>query len=161
MSSSTEPEASVAFHPKPVLDYTAAVGLQSAAVGLFVSALQNALGKHSHGALGVVTRTGGTIGFFAATGATFAFTEATVRNSRQKDDAWNGAAGACAAGFLLGMRMKSIPAAFGGCAVLGGIMGAFDYSGQLAGSKESKEEKRNRFFKKPPRPLIAPAPSTE
>ena len=40
----------------------------------------------------------------AAMGATFAFTEATIRNERRKDDAWNGAAGACAAGFLAGLR---------------------------------------------------------
>lgn len=37
-------------------------------------------------------------------GGTFAFTEAFVSNQRQQDDAWNGAAGACAAGFLAGLR---------------------------------------------------------
>lgn len=40
----------------------------------------------------------------AAMGATFAFTEAAVANTREKDDALNGAAGACAAGFLAGIR---------------------------------------------------------
>ncbi len=37
-------------------------------------------------------------------GATFAFTEAFVANERQKDDALNGAAGGCAAGFLAGIK---------------------------------------------------------
>jgi hypothetical protein len=40
------------------------VGLQSAAVGLFVSAVQNSLHSHNKGAMGVFTRTGGTIGLF-------------------------------------------------------------------------------------------------
>lgn len=37
-------------------------------------------------------------------GATFAFTEAVVANQRQRDDPINGAVGACAAGFLAGLR---------------------------------------------------------
>lgn len=37
-------------------------------------------------------------------GATFAFTETAVANHRQTNDAWNGAAGACSAGFLAGLR---------------------------------------------------------
>lgn len=52
------------YHPKPSLKYASVVGLQAGAVGAFVSAIQNALGNHSHGAMGFVTRTGGTIGFF-------------------------------------------------------------------------------------------------
>ena len=42
------------------------VGLQAAGVGALVSAVQNALGTHSSGAAGFLTRTGGTIGFFGA-----------------------------------------------------------------------------------------------
>ena len=37
-------------------------------------------------------------------GATFALTESVVANTREKDDALNGAAGGCAAGFLAGIR---------------------------------------------------------
>ncbi len=37
-------------------------------------------------------------------GATFALTESTVANYRQKSDPINGAVGACAAGFLAGVR---------------------------------------------------------
>lgn len=34
----------------------------------------------------------------------FAFTDAVVANTRQTDDALNGVAGGCAAGFLAGVR---------------------------------------------------------
>lgn len=40
-------------------------------------------------------------------GATFAFTESIVANTREKDDALNGVAGGCAAGFLAGIRGES------------------------------------------------------
>lgn len=53
------------FQPKSTLEYAARVGLQAGAIGLFVSTIQNALGTHSHGAMGVFTRTGGTIGLFS------------------------------------------------------------------------------------------------
>jgi hypothetical protein len=48
----------------------------------------------------------------AAMGATFALTEAVVANQRQKDDALNGVAGGCAAGFLAGIRGSSIHSIF-------------------------------------------------
>ena len=54
------------FTPKPTLEYASTVAMKAGGVGLFVSALQNALGKHSYGAMGVLTRTGSTIGFFGA-----------------------------------------------------------------------------------------------
>jgi hypothetical protein len=40
----------------------------------------------------------------AAMGAVFAGTESVVANVREKKDALNGASGACAAGFLAGIR---------------------------------------------------------
>jgi len=40
-------------------------------------------------------------------GTTFAFTESTVANIREKNDAVNGAAGGCAAGFLAGLKSAS------------------------------------------------------
>ena len=52
------------FQPRATLRYTSAVGIQAAGVGAVVSAVQNALSSHNHGAFGVFTRTGGTIGFF-------------------------------------------------------------------------------------------------
>ncbi|TFK77155.1 hypothetical protein BDN72DRAFT_807649 [Pluteus cervinus] len=147
--------SSSSFEQKSAGQYAAKVGLQAGVIGAFVSTVQNALSNHSRGAMGFLTRTGGTIGFFAAMGATFAFTEATMANQRQTDDPLNGAVGACAAGFLAGIRARSIPMAVGSCAVLGAAMGTFDYSGQLAGeTNASKEERRQRFFKQPPKPII-------
>lgn len=37
-------------------------------------------------------------------GAVFSYTRDTVANVRSKNDAYNGAAGGCAAGFLAGIR---------------------------------------------------------
>jgi hypothetical protein len=45
----------------------------------------------------------------AAMGATFALTEGVVANHRQTDDAINGMAGGCAAGFLAGVRGVFFP----------------------------------------------------
>lgn len=144
----------------PIRDATT-VAYQAAAAGALVSVLQNALSSHKAGAFGVLTRTGGTIGMFAAMGATFAFTEATVANQRQKDDALNGTVGGCAAGFLAGIRTRSLPVALTSCAVVGAAMGTFDYAGQLSGeSKEVKEEKKRKFFKTVPLPLERISPPT-
>ena len=44
-----------------------------------------------------------------AMGAVFALTESVVANTREKDDALNGVAGGCAAGFLAGIRGASVP----------------------------------------------------
>jgi hypothetical protein len=52
------------FEPKPTLKNTSMAALQTGGDGVFVSAFQNAMGQHSQGASGVLTRTGGTIGFF-------------------------------------------------------------------------------------------------
>ncbi|PPQ87029.1 hypothetical protein CVT25_000006 [Psilocybe cyanescens] len=146
-----------AFEPKSSIQEASRIGMQAAVVGLVLSSVQNALGTHSHGAMGVVTRTGGTIGFFAAMGAAFKFTETYVANERQKHDALNGAAGGCAAGFLAGVRSRSLPMAIGGCAFLGAAIGTFDYTGQLSGSTETKDERRKRFFKSTPPPLVEAA----
>ncbi|CAL1695643.1 unnamed protein product [Somion occarium] len=150
------------YDPKPSLRYASAVGLQAAGVGALVSAVQNALGTHTSGASGFLTRYGGTIGIFAAMGATFALTESVVANTREKDDALNGVAGGCAAGFLAGIRARSLPMAVASCAVLGTAVGIFDYGGKdITGisSKETLEERRRRFFKHPPPSLVPPPPS--
>ncbi|KZT55961.1 hypothetical protein CALCODRAFT_337028 [Calocera cornea HHB12733] len=147
------------YEQKPALQRAAFVGLQSAGVGLVFSSVQNALETHGKGAAGVLTRTGSTIGFFAAMGAVFSYTEASIANARATDDAWNGAAGGCAAGFLAGIRARSIPTAVASCAILGGLVGGFDVTGKsLTGGvrdfegPEDREERRLAFFKKP-RPL--------
>lgn len=65
-SSSSQPIDTPAFENKPTVQYAATVGLQAGLVGAFVSAVQNALGTHSKGASGFLSRSGGTIGFFGA-----------------------------------------------------------------------------------------------
>ncbi|KAG8869032.1 hypothetical protein FRB97_001649, partial [Tulasnella sp. 331] len=92
------------YTPRRPLYDAALVGAQSAAVGVVVSAVQNALAKHNAGAAGIFTRTGGTIGFFAAMGATFALTDSMSANIREKNDATNGFVGGCSAGVLAGLR---------------------------------------------------------
>ncbi|EGO01943.1 NADH dehydrogenase 1 alpha subcomplex [Serpula lacrymans var. lacrymans S7.3] len=142
------------YEPTSSVKNAATVGFQAGMVGAFVSAVQNALGSHSSGATGFLTRSGGTIGTFAAMGAAFAMTESVVANQREKKDALNGVAGGCAAGFLAGIRTRSLPIAVASCAVVGAAMGTFDYAGDLAGrSKEEKEEKRREFFKPLPQPV--------
>jgi hypothetical protein len=63
-------DAAPTYTPRPVLKYAANVTLQSGTVGVVLSAVQNALDKHNRGAMGILTRTGGTIGFFGARHAT-------------------------------------------------------------------------------------------
>jgi hypothetical protein len=52
---------------------------------------------------------------------------------------------------------RSLPVAVASCAIVGGVVGTFDYAGRLAGDpSETKEERRRKFFKKPPMPLVQP-----
>lgn len=53
---------------------------------------------------------------------------------------------------------RSLPVALASCAVLGTVVGTFDYNGQglAPGKTESIEERRKRFFKHP-RPSPSPA----
>ncbi len=54
----------MSYERKSVVEPAARIGLYGGGVGLFVSTIQNALSSHSRGAMGVITRTGGTIGLF-------------------------------------------------------------------------------------------------
>ena len=64
MSTTSSSTDTSSFESRPTLQYAATVGMQAALVGAFVSSVQNALGSHSKGASGFLSRTGGTIGFF-------------------------------------------------------------------------------------------------
>ncbi|RSH83445.1 uncharacterized protein EHS24_007129 [Apiotrichum porosum] len=144
------------FHQHDTLNIATRITLQSAGAGLLVSAVQNALDRHDRGAMGIFTRTGGTIGLFAGMGFMYSFTQSYVANLREKDDSLNGAAGGCAAGFLAGVRARSFPMAVGACAGLGAVIGTFDAAGaSLAGdgrqdlSRKEREQLRLSFFKQP------------
>jgi hypothetical protein len=66
MSTTSPSTDTPSFEPRPTFQYAATVGMQAGLVGAFVSSVQNALGSHSKGASGFLSRTGGTIGFFGA-----------------------------------------------------------------------------------------------
>jgi len=150
------------YEPKPSLAYATKVAVQAAGVGALLASLQRIVGPPLlPPGSGFWATAGRNAGVFATIGATFAFTETAVANYRQTNDPLNGAAGGCAAGFLAGIRARSLPMAVAGCAALGAAVAGFDYSGQLAGesaSQEKLEERRKRFFKQP-RPQ--PAEATE
>lgn len=59
----TQPAAE-AYEEKQTIKYASTVALQAGLVGVLASAVQNALASHNQGAMGVFTRSGGTIGFF-------------------------------------------------------------------------------------------------
>ena len=54
------------FQERSAVNEALSAGAMSAAAGLFMSALQNSLQRHSAGAIGIFTRTGGTIALFSA-----------------------------------------------------------------------------------------------
>ncbi|PWN94009.1 hypothetical protein FA10DRAFT_270905 [Acaromyces ingoldii] len=128
----TEPEN---YEERSALNNGMSAAVGSAAAGLFVSAIQNSIQTHDKGAMGVFTRTGSTIALFTAMGGIFSFTDSFVANRRQKNDAFNGAAGGCAAGLVAGANARSIPMMFGSCAALAALVGTFDAAGKsLTGS---------------------------
>jgi hypothetical protein len=52
------------YETRPTVQNAALVGLQGGGVGVLVASVQNALEHHNRGAMGILTRSGGTIGFF-------------------------------------------------------------------------------------------------
>ncbi|KAH7104638.1 hypothetical protein BKA62DRAFT_692873 [Auriculariales sp. MPI-PUGE-AT-0066] len=150
----TPAESNGSYEPKPVWINTGFAGAQLGGAGLLVSAVTNALDAHNRGAWGIFTRSGGTIAFFASVGAAFGFTDAFVANMREKNDAWNGAAGGCAVGAVAGLRARSLPAACISCVAVGAMVAAFDsQGGRLAGDGRTRDDpiereaRRQAFFK--------------
>ncbi|KAG0301516.1 hypothetical protein BGZ98_008281 [Dissophora globulifera] len=119
----------VIYHSKAPVKEGLQAGAIGAGVGLLVSAVQNSIGSHSHGATGIVARTGGTIGIFAAMAGVFAATDAVVGNVRETKDAWNSTAAGCATGMVAGGFQRSPQTMIFGCVAMGAMMGAFDLSG--------------------------------
>jgi len=93
-----------AFEQRSALAAMMSGAATTGAAGVLISAVQNSLQTHRAGALGVVTRTGGTIAFFTALGGAFSFAESMSANVRQRNDAWNTAIGGAAAGLVVGAR---------------------------------------------------------
>ncbi|EJT52902.1 hypothetical protein A1Q1_00807 [Trichosporon asahii var. asahii CBS 2479] len=146
------------FHPHETVQTAMRVTIESAGVGLLVSAVQNALDKHNRGAMGIFTRTGGTIGLFVLRRQhpSGAITGRGSSTNSQTDDWANGAAGGCAAGFTAGVKARSLPMAIGACAGMATLIGTFEAAGSnLTGDnrqnlpREEREQRRLHFFKKP------------
>ncbi|KAJ7125637.1 hypothetical protein C8R43DRAFT_1135216 [Mycena crocata] len=129
-----------AYQPKSALSNGLQFGAVSGIIGTVFASLRNALAGKSQG---FITP----IGMFAAVGATYAVTEAIVANQRETDDALNSASAACATGFLLGLRARSIPTALGYCAFMGGMAGLYDYT--LENPRGSTKPPAERSFFKP------------
>jgi uncharacterized YccA/Bax inhibitor family protein len=94
------------FHERTTLQNGMSAAAVSAFAGLLVSSVQNSLGKHKAGALGVFTRTGSTIALFTAMGGVFSLVDSFAANTRREEDALNGAIGGCAAGLVAGASGK-------------------------------------------------------
>ncbi|BFZ56887.1 hypothetical protein PYCC9005_003937 [Savitreella phatthalungensis] len=125
---------------------------RSAVVGFAASAVQNVLAKHNKGALGVFTRSGGTIAMFGAMGGGYSFVSAASSNLREKDDAWNAFNGGAAAGAVIGLFKRTMPAFFGFSAGTAVLMGLFAWAGSSLGgiysymSPEEQEAWKKSFF---------------
>ncbi|KAI5855245.1 hypothetical protein BZA05DRAFT_334115 [Tricharina praecox] len=98
-------------------------------IGSILSGVQNSLAKQNIGAMGVITRTGGTVAIFAAMGGSFMFVRNASANLREKDDHWNPTIGGFVAGAILGTRFRTMPSVIGYGAALAVTLGVFDYSG--------------------------------
>ncbi|KAF9288143.1 hypothetical protein BGZ68_000760 [Mortierella alpina] len=103
------------YHAKAPIKEGLQAGAIGAGVGLLVSAVQNSVGTHSHGATGVFARTGGTIGVFAAMAGVFAATDSAVSNVRETKDAWNSVAAGCASGLVAGGFQRNAQTMVFGC----------------------------------------------
>ncbi|MCJ1269700.1 hypothetical protein MMC22_009592 [Lobaria immixta] len=117
------------YEPKDAIGQTITATMITAGAGLFASAIQNSLVKQNVGALGIFTRTGGTVAVFAAMGGAFEFTRVAAANLREKDDCWNPTIGGFFGGAVLGLRFRSFPAVLGLGAGVAVVQGVFDYTG--------------------------------
>ncbi|KAJ6014573.1 hypothetical protein N7540_009164 [Penicillium herquei] len=129
------------YHPKDAISAATKTTLLTGTVGLMASAVQNTLARRNVGALGVLTRSGGTIGIFAAMGGTYEFVRTASANLREVEDTYNTALGAFFSGSLLGFRARSFPAVLGYGVALSTAMVAFEYTGgSLFGYQKDRSE---------------------
>ncbi|KAI9703980.1 MAG: hypothetical protein M1820_005762 [Bogoriella megaspora] len=128
MDTKSQPDE-VMYHPVEAVSATIKTTAATATAGTFVSAIQNTLSKHNVGAMGVFTRSGGTIAVFAAMGASYEFFKNASANLREKNDSLNPTIGGFFAGSMVGLRRGTMPAFLGYGAALAIIVGVFDYTG--------------------------------
>ncbi|RKF61988.1 NADH-ubiquinone oxidoreductase 21.3 kDa subunit [Erysiphe neolycopersici] len=146
------------YYPKDAV----AAGLKGASIsgaaGLLIAGAQNTLTKSNVGALGVISKFGGTISLFTAVGASFEFITAASANLRERNDYLNQTIGGFVSGSLIGLRAGTTAAILGygtGAAIL---MGVFNFTGgRLTGFEKNPEldefERKQQMRKNRRRPI--------
>jgi len=117
------------YHPKDAIAITTQSTLILGGFGALFAGIQNTLARQNVGAMGFLTRFGGTTGTFAAMGASYAFTKTVSANLREKEDHYNTAIGGFFGGAIVGLTRRTMPATLGYGALLAILAGAFDYTG--------------------------------
>ncbi|KAF2838590.1 hypothetical protein M501DRAFT_1004358 [Patellaria atrata CBS 101060] len=127
---SSDQEQQKHYKPKDAIKSTIQTTMITATFGGFISAVQNTLTKQNVGAMGIFTRTGGTIGVFAAMGGSYEFAKMAAANLREKDDSWNPAIGGFFGGSMIGFaKGRTFGSVLGYGTALAVILGVFDYTG--------------------------------
>ncbi|KAG8629759.1 hypothetical protein KVT40_001378 [Elsinoe batatas] len=117
------------YHPKDAIGSAVKATMITSGAGAFVSTIQNTLNRQNIGAMGFVTRTGGTIAVFGAMGGVYEFAKLASANLREKDDIWNPTIGGFFSGTMLGLRFRTLPAVFGYGTLSAVVLAAFNYTG--------------------------------
>ncbi|PNS21298.1 hypothetical protein CAC42_1077 [Sphaceloma murrayae] len=117
------------YHPQDAIGAAVKATMITGGAGAFVSTVQNTLSRQNLGAMGFVTKTGGTIAVFGAMGGVYQFGKLASANLREKDDIWNSTIGGFFSGTMLGLRFRSMPAVFGYGTLTAVVLAAFNYSG--------------------------------
>ncbi|KAF2155380.1 hypothetical protein K461DRAFT_276594 [Myriangium duriaei CBS 260.36] len=117
------------YHPKDAVGGALRATMITAGAGAFVSTIQNTLTRQNRGAMGFLTKTGGTIAVFGAMGGAYEFAKLASANLREKDDIWNPTIGGFFSGTMLGLRFRTMPAVVGYGALTAVVLGAFNYTG--------------------------------
>ncbi|KAF1362435.1 hypothetical protein EJ07DRAFT_106916 [Lizonia empirigonia] len=140
------------YHPQDALANTGNAMLQSTAIGAILAGVQNTLRKQNVGAMGIITKSGGTIALFAAAGGAYQFTLDATSNMQHKNDCWNEAYAGFAAGATVGIYQRSLPFMLGAGALFSVSMTAFRYTsgirGSASGELDDEEIERREAMKK-------------
>lgn len=143
------------YQPQDAITEAIRVGSLVGAGGFLISAVQNTIQKENVGAMGVLTKFGGTTAIFVGVGTMYGFVSTASSNLREKDDMWSQVHGGAAGGALMGLRTRSMASALGSALLFGTVLGAVQYTGgTLLGGRANepdmdksayKEEMRKRF----------------
>ncbi|KAH7378779.1 hypothetical protein BKA66DRAFT_495285 [Pyrenochaeta sp. MPI-SDFR-AT-0127] len=147
------------YHPQDALSNTVTTTLQVTAFGALIAGVENTLRKQNVGALGILTRSGGTIVYFASAGAAYQFTKDATSNLRQKDDCYSEAVAGFATGVAAGIARRSLPFMLGAGVAFSAVFSAFRYTngfrgvGDIRVEDDSEVERREELKKVRRRPL--------